>query len=343
MNKKKKLLVVAVLLLILVFIVISLYKKDTGIEAKSASGMLTTDADWNLGTLNNISVANGSFTLSENSAGKINLYEIYNNDNSSVTVSTGEIDKGKILDSIIDTYWRLELNFIGDIDWWKINLQSQRVISRFRSMAVSKEIPLNSTVRLYCSNDDLDYTFISDIDVVDPVGTALGEITWDDKILSPQTQCQYVKIELENFEDPSDPLDPLEEFVFYEFELYEAGLGTHTTAPTQIDGQEGSADKTLIEWETFTPTQTTPANTSISYEFRTSANGTDWTSWSAPQTYSGSPLDLTNLTPNRYLQVRSTLTTSDALSTPRIDDYTIKFHNNQKPNKPTAQTVIIGQ
>ncbi len=116
---------------------------------------------------------------------------------------------------------------------------------------------------------------------------------------------------------------------------------THTTAATQIDGQEGSADKTLIEWTSFTPTQTTPAGTSIQYQFRTSSDGSNWSNWSAQQEYSGSPIDLTGLSSSRYLQVKAELVTNSALATPQIDDYTINFHNNQAPNKPTAQTAVI--
>lgn len=127
-----------------------------------------------------------------------------------------------------------------------------------------------------------------------------------------------------------------------EFELY--GLpysATHTTASTQIDGQEGSDDKTLIEWTSFTPAQTVPENTTLTYQFRTSDNASDWTEWTGDYTYSGTPIDLTGLSDDRYLQVKATLTNTDGVSTPQIDDYTINFHNNQKPNQPVAQTAII--
>jgi hypothetical protein len=128
-----------------------------------------------------------------------------------------------------------------------------------------------------------------------------------------------------------------------EFELYGAPYtATHTTAATQIDGQEGSDDKTLIEWTSFTPTQTVPANTTLTYQFRTSGDGATWTEWTGNYTYSGSPIDLTGLEDDRYLQVKATLSNTDGVSTPQIDDYTINFHNNQKPNQPTAQTAIIG-
>ena len=117
-----------------------------------------------------------------------------------------------------------------------------------------------------------------------------------------------------------------------EYEVYCHATATHTTAPTQIDGQEGDENKTLIEWTSFEPTATVPANTSVSYEFRVSDDAENWTEWTS---------DFASLEDRRYLQVKATLTSSDGVSTPRIDDYTINFHNNQKPNKPTAQTAII--
>ena len=118
--------------------------------------------------------------------------------------------------------------------------------------------------------------------------------------------------------------------------------GNITSAATQIDGQEGSDDKILIEWTSFVPTQTVPENTALAYQFRTSDNASDWTDWSSAINYSGEPIDLTGLEANRYLQVKSILSTTNVISTPQIDDYTINFHNNQKPNQPTAQTAIIG-
>lgn len=106
-------------------------------------------------------------------------------------------------------------------------------------------------------------------------------------------------------------------------ELYGTYLGataTHTTASTQIDGGEN-----LISWDTFTPTQSTPSYTKIEYQFRTSANGIDWSDYTEPQEYSGAPIDLSTLSAQRYLQVKATLTTYNSEVTPQIDEYTIGY------------------
>ncbi|HOX40775.1 MAG TPA: hypothetical protein PK263_01110, partial [bacterium] len=123
--------------------------------------------------------------------------------------------------------------------------------------------------------------------------------------------------------------NPVNDLKVYTF----SASGTHTSALTQIDGTT-----TLQSWDSFTPSETDydqgggNAATKIEYEFR-SGNGTDsWTDWSAKQEYSGTAIDLgatgLNITANsthRYLQVRSTLTTTDGSFTPTLASYTVSY------------------
>jgi len=44
----------------------------------------------------------------------------------------------------------------------------------------------------------------------------------------------------------------------------------------------------------------------------------------------------------KYIQVETTLTSTDGVSTPTLSDYTVGYHTNVAPSKPTAGTVIIG-
>lgn len=124
--------------------------------------------------------------------------------------------------------------------------------------------------------------------------------------------------------------------------------GIHTSGDTQI------TDNSLYQRQTFTPTYTKPANTNITFKFRTSTDHITWTSWTASQTVgSGSPLDITSLVTSKtgdpgsetfykYIQAETTLTSADGTSTPTLSDYTIGYHTNVKPNAPTAQSVTIG-
>ena len=112
---------------------------------------------------------------------------------------------------------------------------------------------------------------------------------------------------------------------------YSTWRGIHTTAATQIDG-----GTSLTGWTTFVPAATIPANTAISFRFRTSLNGSTWTSWSASTPYAAS-IDISGLAVQRYLQVEATLSNTDSVSVPTIDSYTINFNNSATPT-PTTPT-----
>lgn len=136
----------------------------------------------------------------------------------------------------------------------------------------------------------------------------------------------------------------------HEFQVYTSSASaTHTSAASQI------TNTNLYQWQTFTPTYTEPANTDISFKFRTSTNAIDWTAWTASQTVaSGGSLDLTSLVTSKtgdpgsetfykYIQVETTLTSTDGVSTPTLSDYTIGYHTNVAPNTPTAMTAVVGE
>jgi len=96
---------------------------------------------------------------------------------------------------------------------------------------------------------------------------------------------------------------------------------THISAPTQVDGST-----TLESWDTFAPSQTVPANTTLTYQFRSSVDGVSWPDdWSVATAYSGSPLDISGITARRYLQVKSNFANSDGASTPTLSAYTVNY------------------
>jgi len=94
----------------------------------------------------------------------------------------------------------------------------------------------------------------------------------------------------------------------------------HTSGTTQID-----AGANISGWTTFEPEADIPANTSISYRFRTSSDGTTWTDWSASQVHAAS-IDISGQNgDNRYFQVETTLSNTDGTSTPILHSYTINY------------------
>lgn len=108
--------------------------------------------------------------------------------------------------------------------------------------------------------------------------------------------------------------------------------GIHYSAATQIDG---TAD--LTSWDSLTPIEAKPANTDITYQARSSADGVAWSGWTSLGAYGGSPLSLAAVPVSRYLQVESTLTTTDPANTPVINSYTIDYTTSASPT-PTPPT-----
>lgn len=346
---------VAIVLIAVILFVLSLFyifyirknvDKINSVSGQDADSQISLQAEWEAGMLNNIdsTTSLGSVKINETGSSFVDLQGIYNNDPSKF-IADPSSNIPYMFDNDNLTVW--EFDYSGTEvcanpenynPYWQVDLGQNVYVVNIQ--ANPRNI-IDDVWHVSYSTNGIDFTEFGTFDTgwPDP-----GDI----QTVILNQLARYIRVGVpgggESFVTVENCPTPFQDFFggIYEFDINTYAQATHTTAPTQIDGQEGSADKTLIEWTSFTPTQTTPANTSISYEFRTSDDGSNWTSWSAPQAYSGSPLDLTTLTPNRYLQVRATLSTTDALATPQIDDYTINFHNNQKPNKPTAQTAVIG-
>lgn len=99
--------------------------------------------------------------------------------------------------------------------------------------------------------------------------------------------------------------------------------GTYISEP--IDVSQAS------NWVSFVANKTTPANTSVVYETRSSTDASSWSAWEAVSgTTIASPAQ-------RYIEVKITLSTSDGVSTPTVSDYTITYNNSDTlPGNPTA-------
>lgn len=93
-------------------------------------------------------------------------------------------------------------------------------------------------------------------------------------------------------------------------------------------------------WVSLTGTENTPANTSIDYETRTSTDGENWSSWIA---LSGSNIQSPE---RRYIQIKTTLSSTDGVSTPTLSDYTIAYNSEDidptNPDTITASSQQIG-
>jgi len=87
----------------------------------------------------------------------------------------------------------------------------------------------------------------------------------------------------------------------------------------------------VSSWTSLAVNKSTPANTSVITETRTSSDGQSWSSWEA---LSGTDIQSSK---NRYIQVKFTLSSTDGTSTPTINDFTISYNSEDNdPNNPTT-------
>jgi len=86
-------------------------------------------------------------------------------------------------------------------------------------------------------------------------------------------------------------------------------------------------------WISLTANENTPSNTALSYETRSSNDMNGWSIW---ESLSGTDIQSPM---RRYLQIRVTLTTSDGVSTPTVNDLTISY--NSEDVDPTNPVTII--
>jgi hypothetical protein len=104
--------------------------------------------------------------------------------------------------------------------------------------------------------------------------------------------------------------------------------GTCTFMSRTIDAGQG------IGWLTLEPAITTPANTSVTFDTRTSLDATNWTAWTA---VSGTTIKSVD---GRYLQYRANLSTTDATATPLVN--AVKVTGDALPAAATGVVSVPG-
>jgi len=107
------------------------------------------------------------------------------------------------------------------------------------------------------------------------------------------------------------------------------GMGDYPSSGTYVSE---TLDLSHVDsWTSFTATENEPTNTSVTYETRTSDDGSDFSAWEA---VSGTDIASPE---NRYLQVRITLSTTDGAHTPSVSDFEIAYASEDAPpSNPTG-------
>lgn len=292
------------------------------VKASSGTSTITSRVDWNAGTNNNTDTISSPGSLRIDNAASGTQYDL----SAGIITSNPSLgNESSVIDGNCGSFWGPVPDIpIGGpptgMNDWTINAGSRLLISRVKIKYDGGE-----SARLSGSNDGSSWTTVYDFG---PPPT-----TYDVNLGSSENY-QYWRVELWTACCGEIPYT----MRLYELELLSAGTATYTTGSTQIDGGAN-----FWEWETFTYSKTTPANTSATNRYRTSINGTDWTAWvgAIGSVTSRTGDDSDNPTKYRYLQIETTLSNTDGTSTPTIDSYSIGYHTNQKPNAPTAMTAVI--
>ncbi len=96
----------------------------------------------------------------------------------------------------------------------------------------------------------------------------------------------------------------------------------------------------VYRWGSLSVNFTQPDHTFVSFETRASSDGVDWSAWVAvsnEQIFGTEHVYKINSSPAGYMQVRATLTSSDQIFSPAIEDYTVSYYQDiAAPTNPSA-------
>ena len=165
--------------------------------------------------------------------------------------------------------------------------------------------------------------------------TNMTQDVWNDKSIAPSTTSKFRLV--------ADDTYKVTEFEFY----FQPLTATHTSTSSQI-GATGDAQRYVAEYQLFTPTESEPANSDITYRFRlTTSDGGSTGTWTDYIDYTGTAIDLTAQSAlaitqteidagKTYLQVETKFVRVDVSANPTLSDYTASYHTNKAPTAPTA-------
>lgn len=108
--------------------------------------------------------------------------------------------------------------------------------------------------------------------------------------------------------------------------------GTNGTYAPSATWVSAPVDMNYVsQFNSFSSDTTTPTNTAIAFQTRTSSNKVDWSAWA--------DLNAGNIASpaNRYIQVKAVLSSTDGASTPTLSSFTINYEKDATaPDNPTV-------
>jgi len=310
-----------ILIALMAWIIFRFLKSSHSTNATSTSLSISSKEQWDLGSVDNVATDNPSGSLAINS--RTSAFDMTSIPSENIaTAGSASTGKDNATDGNTDTYWVFQSNIMDDWAELVIDIGAEINVSQINAYTLCPVMEYDC--QLYSSTDGVTYSSVATLN-----GSLINA-----NVYSGSMNVRYFKVKsISQFYEGFESWAQIKELI-----VVSSGIATHTTAPTQIDGGAN-----FWQWETFTDSKTTPANTSVTYRYRTSTNGSDWTAWVANigSVTSRTGDDSNNPTKYRYLQIEATLSNTDGASTPTIDSYTIGYHTNQKPNAPTAMTAVV--
>ncbi len=295
--------------IVLILLLLGAITRVLPVSAGTGSVTLDSKSDWQAGInvntdLNNPNPPIGGDVRINPSNAKIDLKTIYDIDNTNLTVTMHDENKTNVFDGNIDTAWGGTICSgvgCGGTALWTLKLNGAYNINQFR---VVREVLLGGAY-IYTSTDGVNFSLQV---------TTMGYKNegWQTYDISPPVSASYLRIKLEGGGMPA----PQWVANLYELEAYGQPLtATHVSAASQIDGTPS-----FKSWDTFVPVATIPDKTQVGFRFRTSPDSSNWSAWSASIPYASS-ISLFVVVQQRYLQVETTLQTTDQTLTPALQIY----------------------
>ena len=285
-------------------------------SANVNAAVVSSKAEWDGGTATNLDsdASPGSIKILNKSETNLDLGALFGAGSISITTNANDGTKGNAIDADNFTSWDTGFSESPVAYTWTINMGSSYYFKTL-SMFTDSACPFYASY----SNDGSSYTEAS-------FGSCSGPNPPGAGVRCSNTingDGQYFR--LTHTTSGACPAGSI-----YDVDLSATGMSTHKAT---VDGGVN-----FWEWESFSDTKTVPANTAVNYRYRTSADGVSWTSWVSSI---ASVTSRVGNTKYRYLQIEATLTNTDGASTPSVDSYSVQYHTDVKPNKPTAATAVV--
>jgi hypothetical protein len=301
---------VAIIAAIGVYLIVS-----SSAESLAATKTWSTASDWNTGTLSNTSISGNSVSLtpkttsssstSTSTPSSTNL--ALNRPVYASSVQSSQYPAKYADDGNLNTRWS---STFSNSQWIYVDLGKTYNISEVK---LNWEMAYAKAYKIQTSTDAKHWTTIY------TTSTGKGGIS---TLTGLKGTGRYVRMD-------GTKRGTQWGYSLWEMAVYAPSAPTTTTTTTSTTTYPSSGTITLpfdagtsVAWTSLSGQTTTPANTSVSYQVRTSSDNSTWSSWVTVSS-TGS---LSSLGSSRYIQLEATLNTTNSSDTPTLTQLTLGYN-----------------